>query len=432
MKMVAASTVSAALATVALATMMVACDENKVESSKEAAISLNSTDDQKFAFMLGAQFGGQNFIFLPRQVGEELNKDALFQGIRDNMRHNADTSFKIQMTGEDFQKINMEYTAVARKRAEEIRPDSALLASGDNEKIRAYVDSMGRLQPIAKADPFTGAEVKITAESSNNVKFSYMMGIQMANQLITIGSQLESKFDAEYMILGIQESSKKVADSTYAMTLPEDSLKAVGFRYQDKLTQKRSEAQKKFEEEEQKLKQEVAPLRGDTLANGMPAKINYKVKTTAVSVQKTLGEKIADFSIIAGKPAFVFYFSATCGHCAHAAPEVLKLAKEFEKSGLVTLAVASGSNQKVGIRKFMDNAKWDESMNVLFDESREFGELYSDGYVPKFYLVNPDGSYKLFTSIENQFEEMKQDIKGVLAGKNVEWKVEVDSTKAAK
>ena len=51
----------------ACALALTACDMPGV--SKQAAIGPNSTDDQKFAYMLGAQFGGQNFTMIPRQVG---------------------------------------------------------------------------------------------------------------------------------------------------------------------------------------------------------------------------------------------------------------------------------------------------------------------------------------------------------------------------
>ena len=88
----------------------------------------------------------------------------------------------------------------------------------------------------------------------------------------------------------------------------------------------------------------------------MPQKVNFKVKATKISVDKAIAKDLENLEPFAGKPLFIMYFSATCGHCAHAAPEVLEMAKEFAPKGLITLAVASGGNQKVGIRKFMDNA----------------------------------------------------------------------------
>ena len=422
---------SAALAAFGL----MGCDQlggDKSEAKAPAAINANTTDDQKFAYMLGAQFGGQNFTIIPRQMGEELYEDALIQAIRDNIKANKDTSFNVQMTQDSLQAVGNRYTAIARARSEAVRPDSALLAEGNNEKIRAYVDSVSKTLTIAKAPASTGAAVTVAGDSPDNTKFSYLLGLQFANQFTSIGAQFQTDFDVEYFILGIKESVAKVADSTRALSLPQDSLAAIGQRYQQKMQDLRAAAIKKQQEEEAKLKEEIAPLRGDTLANGMPLKFNYKVKATKISVDKAIAKDLENIEAFANKPLLVFYFSATCGHCAHAAPEILEIAKEFAPKGLTTLAVASGGNQKVGIRKFMDNAKWDETINVVWDESRQFGELYSDGYVPKVYAVNPDGTYTQYAAFAREKEDLKKELAGILSGKNVEWKPEAPKTEEKK
>ena len=421
-----------ALGSAALAAFgLMACGEKPIAKAP-AAITANTTDDEKFAYMLGAQFGGQNFTIIPRQMGEKIYEDALVQAIRDNVKANKDTNFKVQMDGDSLQAVGNRYTAIARKRVDETRPDSAMLAEGDNDKIKAYIDSVARSQPIAEAPASTGAEVVIKGDSPDNTKFSYLLGLQFANQLIAIGNQFQTEFDVDYFILGIKESVAKVADSTYALQLPQDSLAAVGQRYQQKMQDLRAAAIKKQQEEEAKLKEEIAPLRGDTLSNGMPQKVNFKVKATKISVDKAIAKDLENLEPFAGKPLLVFYFSATCGHCAHAAPEVLAIAKEFAPKGLTALAVASGGNQKVGIRKFMDNAKWDETINVVWDESRQFGELYSDGYVPKVYAVNPDGTYKMYAAFESQKDMMKKDLADLVAGKKVEWAPEAPKAEEKK
>ena len=422
-----------ALGTAALAAFgLMACNGEKAIEKAPASINANTTDDQKFAYMLGAQFGGQNFTIIPRQMGEKIYEDALIQAIRDNVKASNDTNFKVQMDTDSLQAVSQRYTAIARKRVDETRPDSAMLAEGNNEKIKAYVDSVARAQPIVDAPASTGAAVTITGDSPDNTKFSYLLGLQFANQFIGIGKQFQTDFDVEYFILGIKESVAKVADSTYQLQLPQDSLAAVGQRYQQKMQDLRAAAIKKQEEEEAKLKEEIAPLRGDTLANGMPQKFNLKVKATKISVDKAIAADLENLEPFANKPLLVMYFSATCGHCAHAAPEVLAMAKEFAPKGLTTLAVASGGNQKVGIRKFMDNAKWDETINVVWDESRQFGELYSDGYVPKVYAVNPDGTYKMYAAFESEKEQLKKDLADLVAGKKVEWNPEAPKTEEKK
>lgn len=402
----------------AAALALVACNEQAAK--KVVAIDANSTDDQKFAYMLGAQFGGQNATFIPRQMGEELYMDAVVQGVRDMVKASKDTSFKPQMTDDSLQAVGGRYTAIARNRAQSTRPDSATFASfeGDQQKMRAWMDSATNALPVVAAQASTGANVTINAQSSDNAKFSYLIGMQFGNQLNAIGGQFDTSLDEDYFILGIKEAAAKVKDTTLTLQLPQDSLAAVGQRYQQKAQELRQAAMKKQQEEQEKVKAAVAELRGDTLANGMPKLMNYKVPVTGVTGKST------DLSDIAGKSALVFYFSATCGHCQHAAPQILDIAKEFASTDLTTLAVASGGNNKVGIRKFMDNAKWDETINVVWDETREFGELYSDGYVPKVYLVNPDGTYKLYGSFESEKETLKTEIAALLKGTPVVWTVE--------
>ena len=399
--------------------MLAACDLQK-SAQPAKAISPNSTDDQKFAYMLGAQFGGQNFKVIPPQMGEELDEDVLVQGILDAVKAEKDSSAKLQISEETLRQVRADYNAAARTRMESIRPDSATVASfnGDHAKFNAYMDSSIKALPVVKAPLPKKATVKLGEDAAKNQKFSYFVGASFGNQFSVIGSQFQTEFDVDYFVLGIRDAGAKYRDTTLALKLPEDSLKAVGERYNEKMKALREEAIKKQQAEEAKLKEEVAGLRGDTLANGMPAKINYSVKVSGVTVK---AENLEQF---AGKNLLVFYFSSTCGHCAHAAPQILEIAKEFASKGITTVAVASGGNNKSGIRKFADNAKFDETINIVWDESRQFGELYSDGYVPKVYAVNADGSYKLYTAFEGQKDELKADLAAIAEGKAVVWNPE--------
>ena len=409
------------LGLVSLSMMMAACDLQKNEATKaEVKVTGTSTDDQKFAYMLGAQFALQNFKMIPLQMGEELNEDAVIQGVVDGYKADKDTSFKLQLDADTLRKVGFDYNANARARMEAIRPDSATNASfnGEQAKYRAYMDSALKAQPVVKAPAPTKQPVTFGKDASRNQMFSYFIGVQFENQFNSIGEQFQTSFDVDYFVLGIRDASAKVRDTTLALALPDDSLKAVGERYNEKMKVLREEAFKKAQEEEAKLKEAVKGLRGDTLANGMPAKMNFKVKVSGIT------NKAENLEPWAGKSLMVFYFSATCGHCAHAAPQILDIAKEFAPKGLVTVAVASGGNNKSGIRKFADNAKFDDTINIVWDDSRQFGELYSDGYVPKVYLVNPDASYKEYVAFESEKETLKQDIAALMEGKPVVWNPE--------
>ena len=412
----------------AAALALVACGEAQKPIAKVAAVTPNSTDDEKFAYMLGAQFGLQNFTNLPWQTGHGIDEDVTVQGFRDAFANLNDSTAKLQLPQDSIAAVSRRVQQSMRERYFKTQPDTAVVKGMSDEQIRAYVDSLRKALPVEAAPAVKNEKVMLQANASEQQKFSYVVGAQFGNQFFSIGRQFQTQFDAEYFVLGLRDAGKKHRDSTVTLVLSDDSLKAVGDRFTEKLKTIREEMNKKQQEEEEKLKAEVASLRGDTLANGMPAKMNFKVKASGVTVK---GE---DLSAYAGKPLLMFYFSATCGHCAHAAPQILEIAKEFAPKGLTTVAIASGGNNKPGIRRFIDDAKFDETISVMWDESRQFGELYSDGYVPKVYLVNPDGSYKQYAAFEREKDFLKVEIAELLNGKNVEWKIEVkpaaDSAKA--
>ena len=413
----------------AAALALVACGEAQKPIAKVAAITPNSTDDQKFAYMLGAQFGLQNFSNLPKRTGLGIDEDVVVQGFRDAVGNLNDSTVKVQLVPDTLGAVSRRIQQNMQDRYIKTRPDTNVTKGMDDAQIRAYVDSLEKALPVTPAPAVKNEAVTLAADASEQQKYSYLIGVQFGNQFYNIGRQFQTEFDGDYFVLGVRDAGKKVRDTTFALVLPEDTLKAVGNRYNEKMKTLREEMVKKQQVEEEKLKAEVASLRGDTLVNGMPAKMNFKVKASGITT------KDEDFSAYAGKPLLMFYFSATCGHCAHAAPQILEIAKEFAPKGLTTVSVASGGNNKPGIRRFIDDAKFDETISVVWDESRQFGELYSDGYVPKVYLVNPDGSYKQYAAFEREKDDLKKEIAELLNGKNVEWKIEVkqaaDSTKAA-
>ena len=403
----------------AAALALIACGETQKPVSKVAAITPNSTDDQKFAYMLGAQFGLQNFSNLPWQTGEGIDEDVVVQAFHDALGNMKDSTLKLQLPHDSLGVISRRIQNSMRERYLKTQPDTNVTKNLNNDQIRAYVDSLRKALPVNAAPAVKNEKVTLPEVPSEQQKFSYLIGFQFGNQFYGIGRQFETEFDGDYFVLGLRDAGKRVRDTTFTMTLSDDSLKAVGDRFMEKSKQMNEERMKKAKEEEEKLKAEVAGLRGDTLANGMPAKMNFKVKASGITVK---GE---DLSAFAQKPLLMFYFSATCGHCAHAAPQILEIAKEFAPKGLTTLSIASGGNNKPGIRRFIDDAKFDDNVSVMWDEARQFGELYSDGYVPKVYLVNPDGTYKQYAAFEREKDDLKKEIAELLAGKNVEWKIEV-------
>lgn len=385
--------------------LLVACGTK--ENKTAATISLNSTDDQKFSYMLGAQFGRQAFRMIPRQMGYELIEDFTIQGVVDAALAYKDSTLTLQLSNDSMDAVGMRFSEIAKERANKTRPDSATMANMDRKLIRQHVDSLLSTLPIVAAKPGTGSAVKVLDTSSDIEKFSYMLGTQFGTQFGMIGTQLDVSLSVDLFKAGVIDGARVTRDSSSQFQLPEDSLRAIGRRFSEKGRALQQDAQKKAMEEQAKIKEKAAALVGDTLSDGTPAKINFTIPISA------LNSKIKTLESFANKPLFIFYYSTTCGHCRHAAPKVEEFAGKYKAEGLTTLAITSGGNTKKSIRQFSDDLKI-KNMEIVLDEERLFGELYGDGYVPKFYLVNPDGTYKRYASFDDDINSIEADVKALL------------------
>ena len=372
-----------ALALAAL--VVVACNGNK-PAAKKVTVGNDSKDDQKFTYMLGAQFGTQ-FAAIGSQFGEAMDPSIFIQGMKDSWKMTSDTSFRLQLREDTLNAVGSRFQQKA----------SAAHAQGVTPTP---------VKPVVPEE-WTDAQVSVNAQSTDEQKFAYLLGVQFGSQLPAIGNQFNTKLDNGIFIQGVRDAQNHGADSAFKMQLSDDSLRAVGMRYQQKAMALRAEEQKKFDEEQKKLQAEVAPLRGDTLPDGTPKKMNFKVKVTGINLE------VADLAAYSGKPLFVFYFSSTCGHCRHATPEVLKIVNDYKDKGLTSIAIAAGSNNKRGVRGYMDELKV-ENMAVLLDESHEFGTLYSDGYVPKIYVVHKDGSFTEYKDFMKEIDKVRAEIETIL------------------
>ena len=373
----------------------------------DATISPTSTDEQKFSYMLGVQFARQAFRAVPNQIGQELQEDFTFQGAFDAASAFNDSTLKLQLPTDSLAAVSRRFSIIAKERAEKAKPDSATLATLSPREIHYISDSLLGAMPIIKSSPGTGKTVKVSNSSSDIEKFSYMLGSEFGTQFSSIGAQLETDLSAVHFKVGLQDGAHQLRDSTYVAQLPEDSLRAVGRRFSEKGSLLQEKAKKAAMEEQAKLKEKLVGMVGDTLADGTPAKINFTVKMSA------LNTKLESLAPYANKPLFIFYYSTTCGHCYSVAPKVDEFAGKFKADGLTILAITSGGNTKKSIRTFSDELKI-KNMDVLLDEERMFGELYGDGYVPKFYLVRPDGTYKRYPSFEKDLAEIEADVKALL------------------
>ncbi len=408
------------LVAAAAALSFVACNQVSSDSTPaKESLSNDASDNVKIAYVFGSRLGAEVFGAIPTQVGEGISEDALLQGFNDAFVTYSDSTAKLQLDEQELTGVGGSYSMTARSRFDSIQPDSARRATlTTQEQMQAYMDSAWKALPVAPEAPVTGKPVKVSKESKNIEKFSYMFGVNFAAQIYNIGKQLDLVLSNDAAIAGIRDGHKMAKDTTFKGFFSADSINAINARVTALSNAARQKQMQEAQAEEAKLKAALAPLRGDTLADGMPAKMNPAVVVKGINVEAS------SLSGFANKPLLVFYFSATCGHCKHAAPEIVAIFEEFKAQGLNAVAVASASGSMKQIRQFMEGAKME--FPVVQDTERQFGELYSDGYVPKVYLVNPDGSYNLYKNFGNQKDELKADITALLKDKkNVEHKIDI-------
>jgi thiol-disulfide isomerase/thioredoxin len=125
---------------------------------------------------------------------------------------------------------------------------------------------------------------------------------------------------------------------------------------------------------------------------GQKATLNFGFQFQPISDAKL------KFSQFANNKLLVFYFSAKCGHCQHAAPHVQKLADELASKGFKSIAIAIKMNTEDDIRSFIRDFKI--HMPVFHDNTREFGENYGTGAIPLVIMANAKGEYLRWKSFD--------------------------------
>lgn len=125
---------------------------------------------------------------------------------------------------------------------------------------------------------------------------------------------------------------------------------------------------------------------------GQRIRIDYKIPV------KPISSPSLTFSQFAGKRMLLFYFSAKCPHCQHAAPYVQRLADEMGGKGYGSLAIAIKWNTEDDIRGFIRD--FGVRMPVMQDDDRTFGDSYGVGTIPVIYLVNEKGEFIRWRSFD--------------------------------
>ena len=135
--------------------------------------------------------------------------------------------------------------------------------------------------------------------------------------------------------------------------------------------------------------------------------MDFNIKLTGIKDVNT------PFSVFSSRPLMVYYFSPFCPHCQRSYGGVQQVAKEYEQKGLTSLAISIGNVGKRDVLMFMEQQK--ASIPFYQDSEQDFSKKYGDGYVPRLYLVSPDGKIVRYGSVENEhIKEIKADIEKLL------------------
>lgn len=132
-------------------------------------------------------------------------------------------------------------------------------------------------------------------------------------------------------------------------------------------------------------------LMQDSTTN-QPMKMDFSKPLTGISDPGIL------FSHFSNRPLLIYYFSPKCPHCQRHFPEMQDLMKEYEKDGLTGIAIGLGGGiKKNDIRLFID--QFHAVIPVFQDADGKFGPAYGTGYIPVVYLVQKDGTFYRYETL---------------------------------
>lgn len=118
-----------------------------------------------------------------------------------------------------------------------------------------------------------------------------------------------------------------------------------------------------------------------------------------------IGETAPDFSLVSdsgkkialkdfqGSPTLVHFWASWCGPCFYEFPELEKLHRQFEKEGLVLLAINTdlGTLEKAREKASEFLAKVPVSFPILYDFQEEAVAVYKVQGLPSTYVVGRNG-----------------------------------------
>ncbi len=144
----------------------------------------------------------------------------------------------------------------------------------------------------------------------------------------------------------------------------------------------------------------TAPMADST---GKPLLMDFNINLAGIK------DANMPYSVFGQRPLLLYYFSPHCPHCQKSYPGVQQVAKEYEQKGLASVAIAVNGVGKRDILMFMEQHK--ATIPFFQDSEQEFAKKYGDGYVPRLYLISPDGKVTRYTALEKEnLKDIKADI----------------------
>jgi cytochrome c biogenesis protein CcmG, thiol:disulfide interchange protein DsbE len=107
-------------------------------------------------------------------------------------------------------------------------------------------------------------------------------------------------------------------------------------------------------------------------------------------VLKTLDGQSIRLSDLRGKGVILNFWASWCGPCKEEMPDLEKVFKDYEKKGLVVLAVnETVMDDRQSAAMFA--AQYDLTFPILLDEDGAVGHAYRVEALPSSYFIGPDG-----------------------------------------
>ena len=143
-------------------------------------------------------------------------------------------------------------------------------------------------------------------------------------------------------------------------------------------------------------------------STNQPMKMDFSKPLSGISDPGIL------FSQFANRPLLIYYFSPKCPHCQRHISEIQNLVKEYEPKGLTGIAIGlNGGIKKNDIRMFID--QYHAAIPVFQDTDSKFGPTYGTGYIPVVFLVQKDGTfYRYETLNEANMNHLRATLNNIL------------------